>query len=179
MRYSLMSTPLRVGVTSAVMFGLVTGPPFALAVDSFVATLVAAVIGGAGFGMLCGLMARRPLEALAGLASADRVAVMRTVVKGLDPPDRRLAPAVIAYAGALRASRQQWTASRSGSRVFFVFAGLQAFVAVTDALHGDWGRAALRTPVVIAMLLTPWSLGRTRVRLDRAESSAQALLDRP
>jgi len=69
--------------------------------------------------------------------------------------------------------------ARTSSWFFVVVAVIQADSAVADAVAGDWIGVALRMTFMVALLLTPRFLRRTRDRVDAAERSALALLDPP
>lgn len=176
MRYRFLTTPWRVALFAAVSFAVASGVPALLIGGPLVASI--AVAGGAGvvFGALCGMISRRPLHALDGLSPADREIVARTVAKGLPPPDRRLAPAVVRYADAMRSQNRGWMNAGRNSWVLFALAGVQALGAVSDALDQRWWGVALRSSVAVLLLATPPVLRRNNDRLDAAELAARALL---
>lgn len=174
-RYHLTSTPLRAGLFLGLAFGAIMGTPVGVAERSVVVGVIGAAIGGTIFGIITGLAARGPLQSLAGLSSVERATIMHAVTRGLAVGDRRLAPAVVGYAQAVR-SRQGWISTKWGSNLFWAVAVIQAVRAVTAAMDGDWAAVALRLLLGVAVLLSLRWRDRRLARLEQAERSAQALL---
>ena len=176
-RYHLTSTPWRAGVTYGILFGAVNGVVFGAEGPSAVVGLVVGVIAGTFYGILVGLEARHPLAALAGLSAGDRATVMQTVHRGLATTDRRLAPAVVSDAEAVRRRDRKWVGTKAGVRSLQLFAGLQVLLAVDAAMERDWVLAAATVMFAVTLVLVPGSLARAAVRQDRAEQHAGALLN--
>ena len=175
MYYRLVSTPLGSGLLSGLTFGAVMGLLSGLDKGRLQAALIVAVVAGTAFGTIMGLTSISQLSTLGGLSPADRATVMRTMGKGETVTDRRLAPAVIAYADALGRRYQP----RNLKWVVAAVAAVQVFLFVDDAVEGEWVWAAARIPVLVAILLLPRWVRRTEERRGRAERSARALLDPP
>lgn len=173
----MLTTPRRVAAFTGAVFGLMMATFGRLATGSLTVAAIGGVLAGAGFGVVCALMSRQPLEALAGLSMADRKAVVRTVRKGRPVTDRRLALAVVSYAEALRRRRTGWTNAEGHAWVVVVLAAGQALGAVSAALDRDWWGVAIRSSVTVLFLLFPRLLRRERERLDAAERAARALLE--
>jgi hypothetical protein len=178
-RYRLLTTPWRVAVFAGVVFALTGAVAVTLVGGPIVASIVVAVGAAAIFGAVCGMISRGALDALAGLSPADRATVARTVAKGFPTTDRRLAPAVVRYAGALRRQNSGWINAGRNSWVLFVLAGVQAVFAISQAVDRNWSGVALRSALTVLFALWPILLRRNNDRLDAAERSAQALLERP
>jgi hypothetical protein len=175
--YRLISTPAGVGLFTGVLMSLATGFRFWWSEDNVVIALVAATIAGVGFGVLGGFASRQRLEPFAGLTSTERVTVMRAVQKGLAITDRRLAPAVVVYADSLRQQMARLDTFMH-SALFRVAVGFNVLLAIASALLREWGSVAIFTVIVLCVAISPWSLRSRRDRFERAEQSAQALLDR-
>lgn len=176
-RYHLISTPWRAGVTGGIMAGVITGFVFGAEGPSLVVGLVAGVIHGALFGILIGLGARRPLTPLAGLSAGDRATVMAAVHRDLPTTDRRLAPAVIAYAETVLERHRKWVGTKYHFLIMPLVAGVQVLLAVDDVIDDDPPVAVVRLVSAVIALLFPGWLARGAVRADGAQQAARALLD--
>jgi hypothetical protein len=171
-----MSTPGRVGVTTGLVFGVIMAAPVTAQLGPGQG-IVSFGLGGAIFGVLVGLMSRQALEPLAGLSSADRATVLRTMQRGLATTDRRLAPSVVGYSEAARRRIPAWLERDGGTRLFYLLAGFQLVQALFNALDRHWiGVAVYVVAGVISVLLPRFNV-RTAQRRDQAERSARALLD--
>ncbi len=177
MYYRLASTPWGSGLMSGLLFGVFMGVLVAVGGASLPATMLATGLAAATFGILMGLLSLSQLSVFDGLPPADRATVMRTVRKGEDTSDRRLAPAVIHYADSLR--HRYRPSDTVWKWLVPVAVGVQVFVGLADLQDGDWFTAALRIPVVVVILLLPRTVRRAEERRERAERSARAVVDRP
>ena len=177
MRYHLISTPWRAGVTGGALAGAITGFLFGAERPSLVVGLVAGVIGGTLYGILIGLGARRPLAPLAGLSAGARATVMGAVHRGLPTTDRRLAPAVVSYAETVLDCHHKWVGTKGSVLVLRLVAGVQLLLGLDDVIEREWHVAAVRCISAVTLLLVPRWIARGAVLADRAEQSARALLD--
>ena len=178
MYYRLASTPWGSGLMSGLIFGTVMGLLTGLDKGSLQPAAVVAVLAATTFGTIMGLTSMSQLSALAGLPPVDRAAVMRTVKKGEVTSDRRLAPAVVAYADSLRPRYRPPSAS-SWKWLAGLGAAVLVFIGVDDAREGEWVWAAVRIPCIVAIFLLPGRIRRAEERRERAERSARALLGQP
>jgi hypothetical protein len=176
-RHHLLATPLRIGLVSGVLFGIAMGVAIGVGAHSMLSGLVVGALGGPAFGVLFGRAFAGPMRALAGLPAEDRAVVLRTVQKGMPTTDRRLAPAVVGYAEAIRSGqRRLMGATGDGRRLFQLLAGLQVLNALLRALDGNWASAALQLVVGVMWLQMPRLNAKATERRDRAERSARELL---
>jgi predicted lipid-binding transport protein (Tim44 family) len=176
--YRLVSTPWGSGLLSGLVFGAVMGVLSGLDKWSLDAALVVGLLSATTFGAIMGVTSMSTLSALAGLPPADRATVMRAVKQGEVTSDRRLAPALVAYADSLRRRYRSPSAS-SWRWLVGGAAAVLAFIAVDDAREGEWVWAAARMACIVAILRLPGRVRRAEERRDRAARSARALLDPP
>ncbi|MFJ3307431.1 hypothetical protein ACIPSA_30920 [Streptomyces sp. NPDC086549] len=128
------------------------------------------------------VMARRMGRAWPGaeeLHAADRAAVVRATRRGEDIGDARLAPAVLAYADALRAARERGGWVRW---VVLLAAVVAVVLALHDTLNGSTGEAVSSWTVVALFVADlTWRPRREAhliARAEQAEQSARRLLPR-
>jgi hypothetical protein len=61
--------------------------------------------------------------------------------------------------------------------VHLVSAGFIVILAISSALLREWASLAIFAVIVLCGLVSPWSLRTRQARFERAERSAQALLE--
>lgn len=178
MYYRLVSTPWGSGLLSGLVLGAVMALLSGLEQGSLMPAAVVGLLSATTFGTIMGVTSIPTLSALAGLPAADRATVMRAVKQGEVTSDRRLAPAVVAYADSLR-SRYRSPSASSWRWLVGGAAVVLTFIAVDDAREGEWVWAAARMASIVAILLLPGRVRRAEERRERAGRSARALLDPP
>ncbi len=181
MLYRVTSTPLGCALVRGGLFGAAMGVFDGVRENSLRSGLSFGLITGVVFALFVALEARGRLADLRGLSGPDRETVVRTVRKGSRVEDPRLAPVIAAHAASLRRRCEQTSGGKAfGYLVYGFLASISAIMAVA-ATQEDNGAGAVGFGLLAAfwaamLFVNPRVQERTRQRLDRVQTSAQALL---
>ncbi|WP_189948470.1 hypothetical protein [Streptomyces alanosinicus] len=169
-----MSRAVGAGLAAGVFFGA-----FVLVeANSWAAAGVVFVVLSLFYGTRVPRRMDRIWPAAKDMNRADRATVVRATRSGEAIGDPRLAPSVVAYAGALRRAAEE---DRLRRWVVLLVTAFALALAVYDTVLGSTGESVASWLVAVLLLadLMWWPRSRARllVRADRAEASARRVMD--
>lgn len=168
-------------VRTAVLMGLGFGGYMGLFYFVEFGSIASAIPGGLLFAAIFGPFgAHSQWKSWTGareLSSKDRMAVIRSVRRGQDISNARLAQAVLDYADAIRRTENR---AHNSQWVLWIFLGLGVIVGITNVLNGPVRMtiATWSTVILLAGVLVwqPWNRARVLANASHAESAARELL---
>ena len=167
-----MGSPLRAGVLTGALFGIMQAIRAAVTGEGAVGVGVGLSLG-IPFGAFMGRFASKMTDDLSGLTPHQRAQVGRAVRRGEAPEDPSLAAATIERARRTQEQSQQtWPYLVLGG-----FALLTLVLAVADAVAGSLATGEVLLVVFWAIFLPVlrWSGVRANGRAQRAEAAARAI----
>ncbi len=182
--YRLTSTSWGAGLFMGFTFGAYMAIRSGLDTGSPAVGLVGGFVSGLLLGVIMAVVAHRQRGLLRHLPTTDRVLVLRSVRRGEDVGEPRLAPAVIAYAEQLRRQSERfWGRPSTEVGLCWGFALLGVLVTAGAAVEGNTagmiGSSALTLIWAGSAVAWPRRHARTMARIDKAERAAEALLRPP
>ncbi|MFC9932040.1 hypothetical protein [Streptomyces sp. NPDC127190] len=170
--------PVARGVGAGLAVGAFSAAFVLLEAQAWLGAAAAFVVLSLFYGIRAARRMARIWPEAKGMSRADRAAVVSATRSGEAVADPRLAPAVVAYAGALRRSAEN---DRLGHRIVLLVTVLAVVLAVYDTLRSTPGEM-IASWLVVALLLADlvwWPRRRAALlaRADRAAATARAMPD--
>ena len=180
----LTSTSWGAGLFMGFTFGTYMAIRSGFDTGSATVGLVGGFVSGLFFGVIMAVVAHRQRGSLRHLPTTDRVLVLRSVRRGQDVGEPRLAAAVIAYAEQLRRQSEGfWGRPSTEVGLCWGFALLSALVTAGAAAGGNTagmiGYSALTLVWAGSAVAWPRRHARTMARIDNAQRAAEGLLRPP